>query len=893
MHKFTTTRLVAMSGVAIAVAGIAPAAYSQNEVANPSSSNEQLTEIIVTGTRIRGAAPVGSNLVSIDAAQLVELPASNVVEMLNKDPVFSGIGNNEAVKRAVGPGVTGTNAMRGSDINLRGIGPNATLVLFDGMRAPPTGATGRNLDASVIPSAVIERVEVVADGASAIYGSDAIAGVVNFVPRRSYDGVEARVRVGYAQGDYDSRQASLMLGHEWDRGGFVAAYEHRHNSTLSGTELDWYRSDLRPWGGEDYRSNQCNPGTIVVGSTTYAVPEGGVTPATASLLQPGTSNLCEIVHLADVLPENTTHTGYVSFVHSLTDWLDFRIGGVYSKREVELRDVDVGSQNLRFTVTVPNTNAFFVAPPGTNPSSVRVNYFFGKDVDLLKLEGFQDLKQAQAGLEFTLPGDWNGSLDYAWSEAESVIGTLGVHTASLNAALASADPNTAFNVFGGPNSPSVIAEVFTQNYDPSARHRTHQAQLQANGSLLDLPGGALKLAAGLEYYRLNNYNYNRFGDVRTIEQNLSASDLKRSVESAYAELLIPIVGVANAVMGVRSVDLSLALRHDDYSDVGSTTNPKFGINWRPLDGLLLKGSYGTSFRAPSLSQTVAPSVSAQLIYQTLSDPQAPGGSSSGVVWLDSNPTLEPEEATTWSVSAEIQPVALPDLRVTATYFSIDYDGLIGSFTRNTALQDPALAPFVTRNPSAQEIAALEALGLRQSGVRPPVINWIIDARPQNLGGVRLKGLDAQAQYVWRLGAGDITAAIGGTYNTHFSTQVLPNTPFIDQLDQIYSPLRLRMRGKIGWQSQGFSADAYVNYTAGYENHLVTPVQDVGSYSTMDLRVGYNFDGVASALSGTSVSIEMLNVLDEEPTFVDVDGGADLTVASALGRMFSLTLVKRW
>jgi iron complex outermembrane receptor protein len=122
---------------------------------------------------------------------------------------------------------------------------------------------------------------------------------------------------------------------------------------------------------------------------------------------------------------------------------------------------------------------------------------------------------------------------------------------------------------------------------------------------------------------------------------------------------------------------------------------------------------------------------------------------------------------------------------------------------------------------------------------------------------------------------------------------LPNTPFIDQLDQIYSPLRLRMRAKVGWRARGFSTDAYVNYTAGYENHLVNPVQDVGSYTTLDLRVGYDFDGTVAFLEGASASLEVLNVLDEDPTFVDIDGGADLTVASPLGRMLSLTLVKRW
>ncbi len=170
------------------------------------------------------------------------------------------------------------NIVYANSINLRGIGPNATLTLLDGHRMT---SNTRSVNPSVIPTLGLERIEVVADGSSAIYGSDAIAGVVNLIPRRNLDGAEATARYGRSEdGAFDELQAGIAGGKIWDTGQFMVAYEHVDRSNLSGDDRDFFVGDQTASGGRDYRVTTCSPGTITAGGITYAIP-GNVTPGTA------------------------------------------------------------------------------------------------------------------------------------------------------------------------------------------------------------------------------------------------------------------------------------------------------------------------------------------------------------------------------------------------------------------------------------------------------------------------------------------------------------------------------------------------------------------------------------------------------------------------------------
>ena len=231
--------------------------------------------------------------------QLARQPTATLTDFLRKVPQVQGFGVDAS--QATTQGTGGTNTTRGSSINLRSLGPQATLTLLDGQRLASSGVAGNYIDPNAIPAIAVERVEVVADGSSAIYGSDAVAGVVNFITRKDYDGVLLRGRYGLSDG-YWLRQGGAVVGKRWSTGGFALSYEHSESDNLNGGERFYVRSDLRDFGGKDYRNSQCNPGNIVVGGVPYAIPAGGVTAATAGSLVRNTRNFCENLRYGDILP---------------------------------------------------------------------------------------------------------------------------------------------------------------------------------------------------------------------------------------------------------------------------------------------------------------------------------------------------------------------------------------------------------------------------------------------------------------------------------------------------------------------------------------------------------------------------------------------------------------
>ena len=284
---------------AAAAAQTAPPAAAATATAQGGDADQALQEIVVTGTLIRGSAPVGSTLIALDQSQLQATGGNDVISMLLDVPQVSPLGVSEAQRS--GTGGAG-NITLGNSINLRGLSPFATLTLVDGHRVPPAGTSGATVDPDSFPSIMLQRVDIVADGASATYGSDAIAGVANLILRRDVEGVDVSAREGWA-GNYQERQLGVLAGHNWDSGQLSFGYENTYHSALEGNARSFFESNQTGRGGGDYRSAQCNPGNIIVGATSYAIPPGGVTPATAGTLVANTSNLCDLAKNDDILPE--------------------------------------------------------------------------------------------------------------------------------------------------------------------------------------------------------------------------------------------------------------------------------------------------------------------------------------------------------------------------------------------------------------------------------------------------------------------------------------------------------------------------------------------------------------------------------------------------------------
>ncbi|MEO7688351.1 MAG: TonB-dependent receptor, partial [Sphingomonas sp.] len=412
------------------------------------STRDDLGEIIVTGTRIRGRGPVGSPVVTIDRKAIDESGYATTQQIAQSIPqnFMGGINEATAPGGTVGAN-TGANGTRGSSINLRGLGPTSTLVLLNGERPPLGGFAGAFADISMIPASAIERVEIVADGASAIYGSDAVAGVVNIVPRLDFTGVEASARIGTADGDSQEYQASLLLGKRWSGGHAMIAYEFYHRDPLRAADRPFATDDLRPYGGIDHRAAYADPGTIYAGGKSFAIPAGqnGI-GLTAARLTAGTVNLADSWIGADILPQQQRHSVFAAVRQDLASNLRFHANALMTIRTFD--EADRPGRDARRTV--PVTNAFYVDPIGTH-QPVGVQYGFQRDLGNESRRGIASAYGGTAGLEAKV-GPWSVNANATYGrDYERYTGYNLVNTARLALALADPNPATAYNLFGdGP-----------------------------------------------------------------------------------------------------------------------------------------------------------------------------------------------------------------------------------------------------------------------------------------------------------------------------------------------------------------------------------------------------------------------------------------------------------
>jgi iron complex outermembrane receptor protein len=843
---------------------------------------------------------VGSTLIDVDQALIQQSGANSVSDALRTLPQVDNLGVSEGTRG--GTGGAG-NIVYGNSINLRGLSPFATLTLLDGHRVPPSGTTGATVDPDSFPSILIQRVDVVADGASATYGSDAIAGVVNLIMRRNVEGFEAQARYGSAN-HYEENRLAAALGHGWQSplgtGQISIGFEQSYHSDLNGQHRAFFESNQTGEGGSNYASLQCNPGTITVGNTQYAIPKGGVTPATASSLVPGTANYCDPAKYQDILPRVRHDNAAFTFDQQLGDRVSIFADGSYAKRTFTFK-----SAAPTGPVEVPASNAFFVAPPGTSPTSETVNYSFMNDLGPYSYDvGGSINVQGTLGLKVEMGHDWvfqvDGTAgrdsDYVYDPPNALVNS---HLAS---ALASSDPSKALNVYGGSNSPGVIQNIFDGTFYGPGFSREQVIESQVDGPLFTLPGGALRLALGGQWRHdelLYGLNSGAPGQELVIRNSLH-----RHSNSAFAELLVPIVGDDNAVPGIRRLDLDIAGRYEDYSDFGSTSHPKIGLNWSPLEKLQVHASYGTSFRAPLLSELVGPLRGT--FVQTYSDPLAPSGTSIGYTLGGGNLALKPETATTYSFGVDVEPIE--HAKISLTYYNINYRNQIASYLSDLTILQQAnqLGSLITRCPSAACSALVEQYVTGPNALPlfgPPLANpsVFVNGEEQNLGRTKTQGLDFVGNYSFHTPLPGLwSVGLSANLTTQYDVQFTPGGAFFDVLNTIGYPMRLRMRGNIGWALGPWTTALFVNYVNGYTNNEVTPSQSVSSFTTADVDAVYDF-GVAFPGSWTkdlTLTLHVTNIGNSTPPYVnipisDAGGGFDPGAASPIGRLISVAIGKKF
>jgi iron complex outermembrane receptor protein len=896
MSKLNLSRSVrqAIYGTGLAL-GVALPLMAADEA--PGSS-EELSEVVVTGSRIRGAEPVGSAVLTLGRESLESAGQVTVDRILKEIPQNFDLGVSENSRgQSGGSG----NIVYGNTVNLRGIGPYATLVLLDGHRVTNNS---RSTDPSIVPTLGLERVEVIADGASAIYGSDAIAGVVNLIPRRNMDGAELFARGGFAgKSSFDETVFGGAWGKTWDRGQVMLAVEHAERSNLSGDDRDFFVGDQRSNGGRDYRTTRCNPGTLVTsgtGGTTYAIPAAGLTTTNVASLVAGTSNLCNELPGQDLFPEQNYDSAMSTFTYDLTPWASVFADGYYSDRTF-LRHAAYASARL----TVPQTNAWFVRPVGFTGTSYSIDYSFINDLPRNDSIGHATNWQVTPGLRFQLPHDWQAEALIGYGKTRDESNTYrGTNNTALNAALASNDPNLAFDPYGlGRTSAAVRAAISDQIFLAPTYTDFKGYELRLNGNLLDLPGGGLGLAAGFERQDLDVSLGSARGGPTTV---LTWRNFGRTVDSAYAEFNIPLFGKGNARPGLQQLTLNAALRYDDYSDVGDTTNEKFGINWVPVEGLTLRGSYGTSFRAPLIAQIYGNSNN--LFVQSYQNP-AGGAAITGVALSGQNLGLAPEEATTWSTGFDWD--ATDAWRLSLTYFDVNYRGQVESYLSNLAIlareSDFTGTGIILRGTAAgARVQELINQGIVVVGTLPggnaANVTVFVDGRSQNLGVSNTRGFDFATTYTLDTSSnGSFQFLLNGTYLKKYEVAITSTAALADRLNTIFNPLKLKLRGGVNWSRGPLQSSVMITRVNGYDNNAVTPVERVGAYTPIDLTFSADLGefGSSPVLKDLQLGFEIRNALDEDPPYVNLapsgngSGGYDATSSNPVGRLFALSLRKKW
>ena len=923
----TKMRFVAHTSILALTLGWAANAMAE-EAAPADAPAKPEAEIVVTGSSLKGVAPVGSNLTQLSHAQIEQTAAQSIQQVLKSAPAVTGL-------MAPSQGGYGSSDNSGTNApTIHGLGAsasNSTLILMNGHRLPTSGANHVLADPNIIPTIALERVEVLADGASSVYGSDAVAGVINFITRKSFNGLEADVQHGFGS-SYHTNSASLLYGKTWDGGSFLAAYSFSDRSNLAASSRSYSSSlNLTGQGGTNQQTNKCTQFALT--GSTVTCP-GGYSPTAW-----------------DLLPAETRHTAYAEYRQDVGDKLHLTADLDYSQRKT--------TQNISrggVTAKLAASNPFAGAAAGTT-----LNF----DGDALFGPGATQTGSAE---DFYAHVDAIYDLTPAWQvnvggiigrDRSEIISRGTLNAATFNLAVAGTTSATingipetvtqtltaanAFDPFNGGTSAATLASLTDSTTYYVAKHTMRNAYAKISGDLFELPGGMVKAAVGGELvgYSLDQSHtaLNGLGGASTSSLFIPLS-YGRNVQSAYGELYVPVM--KNGIF--KSIDLNISGRIDHYSDFGTTSNPKIGLNFEPVRGVKLRGNWSKSFVAPALTSigsnssgqtgesaftygagTTVPGGLSNVplsLYPTASS--IPGAictsttcnlsSVQGVVISGGNAGLKPQTGTDWSLGVDFTPVAVPGLRVSVTYWKDALRNGITAPTSTYAFGAASLSNLLSLYPGGASAAQLSAAqgALPQSGASSTAY-WIYNYTQNNVLNLNVAGIDFEAMYRFNTPVGNFTLNASatrkttfeqwfGTDGTHFS--VLGTAGF----NTTFPSLKTEGRANIAYDKDNFNAVLGFNYEGGYtwwgsgvmnpivRNAAGVPVgggDPVKAFSTIDLHVAYTFKDLG-ALKSANLYLDVTNLFDKAPPFVNTTTtngsvGYDSFSANPLGRVVSVGL----
>ena len=875
-----------------------------DEEAYNQSDDDKTDVVVVTGTRLEQYAPTAQ--VTIITREQMELRNLQTAE----DALTLLLQNNSAVRSAApgGDNTTGAgfnNFNQSASADLRGLGSGSTLMLLNGspITASALAQGGANFaDIAGLPSAAIQRIEVFNDSASAVYGTDAIGGVVNIITRTTYDGLQASVNFNGNGYGGDSLQASLFGGVSGDRWNILGSFAYQTSDATSYVDLGRTGRDYTALGGGDYRSDLAQPGRF----HGLAGPLPGIGDTYATILPGSRSTLT----FADLTPgatpddyEDSQFIGesevYSAFLHAgaeLTDTMTFSLDALASTRKV---DTDAGPETLNFALTDPAYAPFLTS---AFPSSIYANYVYKFENETaagLLPSKIRESKTDKIAINAKLTGaapfasEWKWSLTGFYSSDKGHLDLFSYEDALKAAALA----GTINVISDGLNAdPAAFANLTLD--DPRINNsKTSLLSFNGNlqGALFDLPGGAVTLLAGAEYRE------DRAAAVGTNVQGIGTNqDLVgtalRKTTSVYGELAVPVVGEDNAVPGFHSLLLTGAVRYAHSASVSDATVYRVGLAWEPVDGVKVTAAHGTSFRAPSVFDVSEPLSGNLIMTPDFGCPLILAGGPPCFGFAQNNfggnDQLDPEKGKSWSIGAEIAPAVIPGLKFGAEVQDIDFTGRIvdplGEFGLEFTTANTDLFPGVVVRDETGALLELNAI-------------------PINLAKTESRAYDVFASYRTETPIGRFFLSYDATYQAQLDETVLPDTAPLELAGTSYRGPYWRHRVSASFNPAALPGATFtvdVNHLPGYIHHIGargrdtstggSGIQNVDSFTTVDLFVSYRLEKNGDPLSGGwRVSAGVGNLFDADTPFMDTLLGFDVLNGNPYGRRFSASLVKEF
>jgi iron complex outermembrane recepter protein len=859
----------------------APVSRSITGEENKKSEPTKIEKIEVTGSRVKRVEAEGALPVNVYTRQDIERSGQpNLSGFLNGLNEVSLASTSEA-------GFGGRASAGASAVQLRGLPVGTTLVLLNGRRLQDSGLSGIsaffNLD--VIPFSAIERVEILPTGSSAVYGGDALAGVVNIILKKSAEGWAVDARYGGAKGTEDG-SLSLVTGSTFERGSFLLVGVLNKKTPLTGNERDFFKdADYRRFGGPDIRSRGCTPGTVSstttanlpgLNSTLAGIPvvSSGQPLTISSFVQSaGVPNLCS--SFAQGYGLGLIWDTEVASIHATAD---YRLGGTWSAI-AELtysRTKQLGLAQGLFlgSVTVPASNPY-------NPFGVpvRVTSRLSTENGANGTQRETNFSRALIGVRGELTLGWDAELTASTAFDKSTGNDFNsvVNLTARAAALTAASASAALNPFA--TSRAASDEVLRSIWSDGSVDRNNGSRDLLSGLLrgaaFELPAGPIDVVAGVELGRDKWASGNLF-------------DARRNTKAQFVEARVPLMLSQSQVTKTRELAaLTLAGRRDDYSGIGSANTYQLGLEVRPTSGLLLRAARATSFKPPSLYQQNPLASTADAGLFGLTDPLRGNAliTAGEVIIGAPNPLLGSERGKADTLGVVWESDYAPGLRLGLTNWRMVLtDNIVQPGSLQFFLTYESLFPgYVERAPSVGGVPGV-VTRIRYSFI--------------NLGKVEVSGNDLDLAYTLSTAFGKWNFSGSATRTGKYDVVVNPNSPTENRLGnrntEAWAP-KWKRRLSVGFDQSTWSMGLTSRYLGSYKD-LGTNPRDLGDFWIYDIFASADLKKLA-AIGGmfkkAIFTAGIVNVANKLPEYVNSSPFFDTTQGDWRGRYFNVRLSLAW